>query len=230
MIPPRRKAVGPDFTLEEAAAARVGDPVAGLDEAGRGPWAGPVVAAAVCLDRAALAPEIRDALDDSKKLSARRRAALFDALTTSAAVAFGLGRAEVAEIDSLNILRASLLAMARACAALPVAPAFALVDGTHLPALPCPAQAVVKGDARALSIAAASILAKVSRDREMAQLARRHPGYGWEKNQGYGTALHREALMRLGPTEAHRRSFRPVAEALHAQISSDRLEESSINN
>ena len=139
MIPPRRKAVGPDFALEEAAAARVGDPVAGLDEAGRGPWAGPVVAAAVCLDRAALAPEIRDALDDSKKLSARRRAALFDALTTSAAVGFGLGRAEVAEIDSLNILRASLLAMARACEALPVAPAFALVDGTHLPALPCPA-------------------------------------------------------------------------------------------
>jgi ribonuclease HII len=126
-----------------------------------------------------------------------------------------LGRAEVAEIDRLNILHAAMLAMTRAVAALPHAPAHALIDGNRVPdGLPCPGQAVVDGDARSLSIAAASILAKVARDREMAELDARHPGYGWAANAGYGTQQHRDALLRLGVTEHHRRSFKPVQEAL----------------
>ena len=202
----------PDFSLEDAARAEGFALVAGLDEAGRGPWAGPVVAAAGILDGARLSPELRAGLDDSKKLSPRRRRELFAALADHARI--GIGQAEVDEIDRLNILRATLLAMGRALEALSVRPDLALVDGNRAPELPCPVRCVVGGDGRSLSIAAASIVAKVSRDEEMAALARAHPGYGWERNAGYGTAEHRAALVRLGPSPLHRRSFRPVAALL----------------
>ncbi len=199
----------PDFSLEMEAGH---DPVAGIDEAGRGPWAGPVVAAAVILDRRALAPELAAAIDDSKKLSAARREALLEALAPCARI--GVGAASVAEIDAINILQATLLAMRRAVAALGQPPGLALIDGNRAPALPCPAQTVVKGDSRSLSIAAASIAAKVTRDRLMVLLARRHPGFGWERNAGYGTAQHRAALAELGVTAHHRRSFKPIAALL----------------
>ena len=207
----------PDFSLETAFGALDGRLVIGLDEAGRGPWAGPVVAGAAWLDPGRLPAVLRDGLDDSKALSEERREQLYGELQLAAGaglLALASGRAEVAEIDRLNILQASLLAMARAAAALPVEPDVALVDGNKAPALPCAVETVVKGDARSLSIAAASIVAKVERDRLMAALARRHPGYGWERNRGYGTQEHRDALSRLGVTAEHRRSFRPIKEAL----------------
>ena len=202
----------PDFSLEDAARREGFAVVAGIDEAGRGPWAGPVVAAAVILDGARLSTDLRDGLDDSKKLSAKRRWELFAALPDYARI--GIGRAEVGEIDRLNILRATFLAMTRALAALPNRPDLALVDGNRAPELPCPARSVVGGDARSLSIAAASIVAKVSRDGEMAALSIAHPGYGWERNAGYGTPEHRGALARLGPSPLHRTSFRPIAAML----------------
>ena len=216
----------PDFVLETELRARLGGDarVIGLDEAGRGPWAGPVVAAAAWLDPERCPAQLLRGLDDSKRLSPARRAALFELLEDSAArgaAALGLCEAGVAEIDRANILQASLRAMARAAADLATrsgrAPEAALVDGNRLPDLPCPAEAVVGGDGLSLSIAAASILAKVTRDRQMADLARAHPGYGWERNQGYGTAEHRAALTRLGVTPEHRRSFRPVREALNVR-------------
>ena len=220
----------PDFALENALRARLGERilVIGLDEAGRGPWAGPVMAAAAWLDPQRCPAELRRGLDDSKRLSPARRAELLELLEDGAArgtVALGLGAAGVAEIDEINILQATLRAMARAAADLTAglaarggrAPDAALVDGNRLPELPCPAEAVVGGDGLSLSIAAASILAKVTRDRRMAALAKAHPGYGWERNQGYGTAEHRAALARLGITPEHRRSFRPVREALNAR-------------
>lgn len=195
----------PDYAQETAAGAWQGRRVAGVDEVGRGPLAGPVVAAAVVLDPRA----IPDGLRDSKTLDARRRFALADALHASAEV--GIGTASVAEIDALNILRASHLAMVRAVEALAVAPDLALVDGNRLPdRLGVPARAIVRGDALVLSIAAASIVAKVSRDATMAELALGYPGYGWERNAGYGTKKHLAALCSLGPTPHHRRSFRPV--------------------
>jgi ribonuclease HII len=183
----------------------IGGRVAGIDEAGRGPWAGPVIAAAVVLDRGR-APE---GLDDSKKLRPARREALFEALMACAAV--GIGAASVAEIDRLNIRDATFLAMRRAIAALPAQPDHALVDGNALPGLDCPATALVGGDGLSLSIAAASIVAKVTRDRMMVELSASCPGYGFERHKGYGTEAHRAALMRLGPSAHHRRSFRPVA-------------------
>ncbi len=197
----------PDDTREIALGARQGRRIAGLDEVGRGPWAGPVVAAAVVLPRR-LPPRLRGALDDSKLIRPELRGELAAALAELAEVA--LGRAEVAEIDSLNILQASHLAMQRALAGLAGPVDAALVDGNRLPALPCPAEAVVGGDGSSLSIAAASIVAKVHRDREMARLAARHPGYGWERNMGYGTREHRDGLARLGPCAQHRRSFKPI--------------------
>jgi len=207
----------PDYALETRLGALHGGPVAGIDEAGRGPWAGPVVAAAVVLDRAALPPELLARLDDSKALKPTEREEIFEALEAEAhegRAFIGRGRSEVEEIDRLNILEATLTAMARALSALAPTPAAALVDGNRLPKLACPAEAVVKGDGRSLSIAAASIVAKVTRDREMAALARRFPGYGWERNRGYGTAEHQAALKALGVTPAHRRSFRPIRDVL----------------
>jgi ribonuclease HII len=182
--------------------------IAGVDEAGRGPWAGPVVAAAVVLGRT-----VPPGLDDSKKLSARRRLALFDALRASDAL-IGVGQASVAEIDAVNILQATHLAMARAVDALGVRPELVLVDGNRLPRWPWPSRAIVGGDGRDAAIAAASIIAKVTRDAVMAELARQHPAYGWDRNQGYGTAAHAAALARHGVTPHHRRSFAPVRAAL----------------
>ena len=204
----------PDFTQEEAFIARGLSPVAGVDEVGRGPLAGPVVAAAVILEPGALPQAALSRIADSKALSARRREELSAVLLGHLPV--GLGRAEVEEIDEINILQASLLAMTRAVAALPRVPGALLVDGNRLPtSLPCEALAVVKGDARCLSVACASIVAKVARDAEMDRLALEHPGYGWESNRGYGTADHLAALKRLGATPWHRRSFRPVRESLN---------------
>jgi ribonuclease HII len=196
----------PDFSRE----ARAGGPVAGIDEAGRGPWAGPVVAAAVVFERRPRASLART-IDDSKVLSRCQRESVFASLATAACI--GVGVASVAEIDRLNILQATLLAMRRALDALGPTPVLALVDGTVLPVLPCPVQGVVGGDALSLSIAAASIVAKVTRDRLMTELADDFPGYGWHTNVGYGTPEHRVALARLGPCCHHRTSFRPVREA-----------------
>ena len=179
--------------------------VVGIDEVGRGPWAGPVLAAAVILDRAS----IPEGIDDSKVLAKERRESLFEELHESGA-AIGVGAASVAEIETLNILGASLLAMRRAAVALGCRPGLALVDGNRAPLLGCPVRTLVGGDAISTSIAAASIIAKVTRDRLMARLALCHPGYGWERNAGYGTAEHRRALDRLGPSPHHRRTFAPV--------------------
>ncbi len=198
----------PDFTLETAAMARGLTRVAGVDEAGRGPLAGPVVAAAVILNPARIPP----GLNDSKRLSAAARDRLFDAIRAAAQV--GVGQASVTEIDTLNILRASHLAMTRALSALgPVD--HAIIDGNLIPRdLPCTAEAVVKGDVRCLSVAAASIIAKVTRDRIMVDLSQQFPGYGWDGNAGYPTKSHRAALQILGVTPHHRRSFQPVHQML----------------
>jgi len=178
----------------------------GIDEAGRGPLAGPVVAAAVILDPAHPVAGLRD----SKQLSPARRELLAAAIRERA-LAWAIGRAEPAEIDRLNILRATLLAMRRAFDGLEPAPAMALVDGNVCPHLPCDCDAVVRGDATVPAISAASILAKVARDAEMAVLDGHFPGYGFARHKGYPTAAHLEALRRLGPTPSHRRSFAPVA-------------------
>ena len=198
----------PDLGLERDAGGRV----AGIDEAGRGPWAGPVVAAAVVIDAGRLAPSLAAAIDDSKKLSAPRRRELAAALGQYAEI--GIGAASVDEITAHNILQATFRAMERALAALPRPPDRALVDGNRLPDLPCPARAVIGGDRKSLSIAAASIVAKVTRDRIMARLAQRYPGFGWERNAGYGTAEHRGALEVLGVTPHHRRSYAPIHKIL----------------
>lgn len=179
--------------------------VAGVDEVGRGPLAGPVVAAAVILDPA----RPIDGLADSKKLSEARREALVP-IIQERALAWALGRAEVEEIDAINILQASLLAMRRAVLALPVAPEFALIDGNRCPELPCPAEAIVKGDSRVAAISAASIIAKVARDREMIELDALYPGYGLAGHKGYPSPAHLTALEQLGITPIHRRSFAPV--------------------
>lgn len=201
-------AAGPCLAYERALLFSHGGPVAGIDEAGRGPWAGPVVAAAVILDP----DDVPGGLDDSKKLNENKREALYGQIVSSAGV--GIGIADVERIDETNILQATLWAMEQACLALPEKPAAALVDGNHAPALPCPAQTLIRGDGLSSSIAAASIIAKVTRDRIMAELAGAHPAYGWERNKGYGTREHASALDRFGPSGHHRRSFRPVQAAL----------------
>ena len=210
----------PDFALEAAHGADEGQVVIGLDEAGRGPWAGPVHAAAVWLAPERLTAGFQAELDDSKKLTRVSREAIFEQMRALATAGdpplrLGLGDASVEEIDRLNILQASLLAMARAVAALGLQPDAALVDGTQAPRLDCRVTTVIGGDRKCLTIAAASIAAKVTRDRLMARLAEAHPGYGWERNAGYGTAAHRDGLRRLGVTPHHRRSFRPIREALN---------------
>jgi len=186
--------------------------VAGVDEVGRGPLAGPVYAAAVVL-QARVPRRLAALLDDSKQLDRAQREAAFAALRAAQAdrgIEIAVAAASVAEIFRLNILRAALLAMARAVARLPAPPDLVLVDGNQKPPLSCPHQCVVGGDGISLSIAAASIVAKVLRDRAMARLAARHPGYGWEHNAGYGTETHRDALRRLGPTRHHRMGFAPL--------------------
>jgi ribonuclease HII len=185
--------------------------IAGVDEVGRGPLAGPVVAAAVMLDPSRPIP----GLDDSKRLTAARRERLDDEIR-GRALAFALGRAEAAEVDALNVLQASMLAMQRAVAALVVRPGHVLVDGNRTPALPMPATAIVGGDGRVAQIAAASILAKVARDAEMVALESIHPGYGFHRHKGYPSPQHLEALARLGVTPQHRRSFGPVRALLDA--------------
>ena len=194
-----------DFALEVACGCVR---VCGVDEVGRGPWAGPVLAAAVVLERGWDAAGV----DDSKRLTAAARTRVRREIEAHAEI--GMGQASVSEIDRLNILNATLLAMRRAVTDLVRLPECALVDGNRLPDLPCRATAVPRGDARSLSIAAASIVAKVERDRLMAGLARDFPGYGWERNAGYGTPEHAAALERLGVTPHHRRSFAPVARRL----------------
>ncbi|WP_310497964.1 ribonuclease HII [Sandarakinorhabdus sp.] len=186
--------------------------IAGVDEAGRGPWAGPVVAAAVILGA-----DVPAGLNDSKKLTAGRRELLFGALHASGAV-IGVGLVSVTEIDAINILQATMLAMTRAVEALgdalAAAPAMVLVDGNHLPKWHWPSRAIIGGDALEPAISAASIIAKVTRDRLMQQLDGEFPGYGWARNKGYGTADHAAALAALGVTAHHRTSFKPVRDRL----------------
>jgi ribonuclease HII len=202
-MPQSRPATRPHFRFERAFEGVV----AGCDEAGRGPLAGPVVAAAVILPKTGLPRRIASRIDDSKKLELDEREELYTAIYEYAAV--GVAECTVAEIDIYNILRASLLAMARAVALLPNAPDLVLVDGNMAPTIPNPVKTVIGGDATHLSIAAASIIAKVVRDRAMRALHEVHPDYGWITNVGYATPEHRLALKRLGPTTHHRMSFAP---------------------
>ena len=199
----------PTFEIEVGELAAGGGPIAGVDEAGRGPWAGPVVAAAVILDARAIPAGI----DDSKALDEDQREAVLTAITRSGAI-IGVGIADVVRIDRMNILNATLWAMRVAVSDLRVTPRLALIDGNRAPRLDCAARTVIGGDAISLSIAAASIVAKVTRDRLMSALAREVPGYGFERHKGYGTPEHKAALERLGVTMHHRRSFRPVRIAL----------------
>ncbi len=189
--------------------SRHGGRVAGVDEVGRGPLAGPVVAAAVMF-RQRPSRRLAALLDDSKRLSPAEREAAALALRRCDGIGIAVAAASVREIARINILHASMLAMSRAVVRLPVPPELVLVDGNRCPGLPCVAEAVVGGDGECLSIAAASIVAKVARDRLMARLALRWPGYGWERNAGYGTAHHRAALQVLGPTRHHRDAFGAV--------------------
>jgi ribonuclease HII len=206
----------PSFRLEIDVGGKDGR-VAGIDEVGRGPWAGPVVAAACVLERRKLPKDLRDRIDDSKALTPKRREAVAAELIARARAGQGIfisiAAASVAEIDRMNILRATECAMKRAVDRLPFTPDHVLVDGNRAPDFGCPVKAVVGGDHRSLSIAAASIVAKVARDRLMTRLAPFYPAFGWEKNVGYGTEFHADALARVGPTVHHRRSFAPVAQA-----------------
>lgn len=192
----------PDYSVESGLSGLV----AGVDEAGRGPLAGPVVAAAVILDPRA----IPEGLNDSKKLSEQARERLFQHIYDCAIV--GVGIATVEDIDRINVLHATMLAMERAIMSLSSVPAMALIDGNRAPKLDIPSQTIVGGDAKSVSIAAASVIAKVTRDRMMHELHMRHPEYAWDRNKGYGTAAHLEALRHHGPTPHHRRSFAPVAQ------------------
>jgi len=198
----------PHYIFEARVLKERTGPIAGVDEAGRGPLAGPVVAAAVIFDR----KRIPKGLDDSKQMTAEAREEAYARIVDCAFV--GVGEASVDEIDLVNIRQATHLATARAIRALPLAAAFALVDGNDAPALPCPCDTIVDGDARSVSIAAASIIAKVTRDRMMRTLHEEFPGYGWFTNKGYSTEEHIEALSRLGPCRHHRRSFAPVHQIL----------------
>lgn len=201
----QKKSSGPDFSFEQAAAAAGHACIAGVDEAGRGPLAGPVVVAAVVLDPDNLPKAIRD----SKKLSAARRDAAFEEVMAKAR-AISVATAPPAEIDAINILRATLGAMRRAVLALPQPADFVLVDGRDLPEIPCAGKALIGGDDRSLSIAAASIIAKVTRDRMMQGLGAAFPAYGFARHMGYGTAAHRSAIAQHGPCAHHRFSFAPL--------------------
>ncbi|MEM9844943.1 MAG: ribonuclease HII [Pseudomonadota bacterium] len=204
----------PSLTIEQELRASGARRIAGVDEVGRGPLAGPVTAAAVVLDL----DHIPDGIRDSKTLSPNRRETICAAILQSAEVA--VAHASVEEIDEINILQATFLAMTRALNKLGEIPDFALVDGQRLPKdMPCPGRAVIKGDAVCMSIAAASIVAKVTRDRLMWDLAQQYPGYGWETNAGYGSKSHMAALQNLGPSPHHRRSFKPVHNILYQEKS-----------
>lgn len=210
--PKRMTKTVPDFSFEAAAMTRGYHSIAGVDEVGRGPLAGPVTAAAVILNP----NDIPEGLNDSKKLSAKRREALWDAIHEKACVC--IAHASVEEIDELNILRASHLAMERAVAGLAQQADYLLIDGNQTPrGLTGPSETIVKGDARSVSISAASIVAKIARDRIMVDLAQQFPGYGWETNAGYPSKSHRLALQNLGVTPHHRRSFKPVHNILYQQ-------------
>ena len=187
-------------------------PVVGVDEAGRGPWAGPVVAGAVILDIETMPERLRLDLDDSKKLTSQKREELFQLLLNCATI--GVGISSVDEIDALNILQATMLAMKRAVEDLVLSPGMILVDGNVLPNWSYPCRAIIKGDGRSLSIAAASIVAKVTRDQVMADLAKCHPQYGWERNAGYGTKEHQQGLVEFGVCKHHRRSLKPIRNIL----------------
>ncbi len=213
----------PHYIFESRALKTMAGPICGVDEAGRGPLAGPVVAAAVILDR----KRIPKGINDSKQMTPEDREEAYKRILDSA-VAFGVGEASVDEIDLVNIRQATHLAMARAVRALSTAPTFALVDGNDAPALPCPCDVIVDGDARSVSIAAASIVAKVTRDRMMMALHEEFPGYGWFTNKGYSTEEHLEALTRLGPCKHHRRSFAPVHNILYPQEPMDSILDSAV--
>ena len=199
-MPKNHRTKLPNFVFE----SRIDGPVCGVDEAGRGPLAGPVVAAAVILDPG----NMPDGLNDSKVLSPEMREYLMNDILVTSEV--GIGIAEPEEIDRANILGATMIAMTRAVESLPIVPAAALIDGNKAPPLACPTQTLIKGDARCLSIAAASIVAKVTRDRLMAEADQRYPGYDFANHKGYGTAVHRAKIHELGPCPIHRRSFNPV--------------------
>ena len=202
----------PSFRYELRCDAQGGLRVAGIDEAGRGPLAGPVVAAVAVIDRGAAKRTLLKLIDDSKKLALEAREKAYEAMVASGIVQFAVGEATVEEIDRINILQATFLAMRRAVEALALAPDIVLIDGNQLPrGLACKAETIVGGDAHSYSIAAASIFAKVTRDRYMARLAETFPGYGWETNRGYGSAQHLAALEQLGPTPHHRMSFAPLS-------------------
>jgi len=209
------------YIFESRILAKMGGPVAGVDEAGRGPLAGPVVAAAVVFEKG----RVPKGLDDSKVMSDAAREEAFTAIMAMA-LAVGVGDASVDEIDLVNIRRATHLAMARAVRALSLQPIFALVDGNDAPALPCPCDTIVGGDGRSASIAAASIIAKVTRDRMMAQLHETFPVYGWRTNKGYGTEEHLGALGIHGVTPHHRRSFAPVHNILYGDKTRDSIGDS----
>ncbi len=202
----------PHYIYESRLLKTMAGPICGVDEAGRGPLAGPVVAAAVILDR----KRIPKGLNDSKQLSEEDREALYP-LIMEAAVAVGVGEASVDEIDLINIRQATHMAMARAVRALSVTAEFALVDGNDPPPLPCRCDTLIGGDARSVSIAAASIIAKVTRDRMMVALHDDHPGYNWRSNKGYGTPEHYAGLKAHGVTPHHRRSFGPIRAILAGQ-------------
>lgn len=208
----------PDFKFEDLYQGNV----AGIDEAGRGPWAGPVVAGAVVILDRNLSKILLDGLDDSKKISAKKREMLYQELFAEqerGKISIGIGQADCREIDRLNILQATFLAMKRAAEQLKVRPEAALIDGNRTPAdFCCPVQAVVKGDSKSMSIAAASIVAKVYRDRLMREMAVKYPYYGFEKNAGYGTAAHIEGLRAHGITPEHRKSYKPIQEFMKKNV------------
>jgi ribonuclease HII len=204
----------PHYIFEARVLKTRDGPIAGVDEAGRGPLAGPVIAAAVILNR----KRIPRGLDDSKQMQPEAREEAYMRIF-DCALAVGVGEASVDEIDLINIRQATHLAMARAIRMLALQPGFALVDGNDAPALPCPCDTIIAGDARSVSIAAASIIAKVTRDRMMRALHASFPGYGWFTNKGYSTEEHLEALLRLGPCVHHRRSFAPVHNILYGERS-----------
>ncbi len=207
----------PDFSFERAAQDLGRVRIAGVDEAGRGPLAGPVVAAAVVLNPDAMTDPVWARLDDSKRMTDRARDLLFDHITASADV--GVGIVDLKAIEKLNILGATMKAMADAVASLASKPDHVLIDGNRMPMLTCSAETIVKGDGKSLSIAAASVIAKVTRDRIMADLNIQYPGYGWDRNAGYGTAEHLDALKRLGVTPHHRKTFAPVRKILSSEDS-----------